>query len=612
MKNQKRFMLGMFTMLLVASLQVAVFGQEAKVASVRAEGMGVRFDSALPYSNATLTISGPDGTVYRREFAGGTVPSLSLFDKTGAPMGNGQYTYELRFTTAQMRDLKERLAVAPDEGVMDENGRTRHGRLSVQSVVQSGSFSLMNGTLYVGNETEPSTRPTVSPKGIDRNPQQLRSPGVPSGNTLSRLRNHRLSLLPMFDIVNPDDTIVQGSLCVGLDCVNGEVFGFDTIRLKENNDRIQFDDTSTAAGFPTNNWQIRANSSAAGGASFLAFVDQGATGNSETGTILFEVDAGAPANSLKVSSNGKVGLRTATPVLDLHITTSDTPAHRLEQTNAGGFTAQTWDVAGNEANFFVRDVTGGSRLPFRIRPGAPTSSIDINASGNVGVGTASPAVKLHVVSTGNAHTELGRFVDGDLATNGNVGFIVFGKSANTAEAGVLGYQFNGTQAQAGAGLWNFGDSSNQGVFVLKGGNVGIGTTAPDLKLSVSGDADKSVGGGSWQFFSDERLKNIKGGFNSGLKAVMQLQPVRFQYKPDNPLGLQSGLEQVGFGAQALQKVIPEAVSKNANGYLMVNNDPILWTMLNAIKEQQKEIVELKDQIQKLQSASHRRSHRSRR
>ncbi len=37
--------------------------------------------------------------------------------------------------------------------------------------------------------------------------------------------------------------------------------------------------------------------------------------------------------------------------------TGDTPAWRLEQTAAGGFTAQTWDVAGNEANFFVRDVT---------------------------------------------------------------------------------------------------------------------------------------------------------------------------------------------------------------------------------------------------------------
>ena len=80
------------------------------------------------------------------------------------------------------------------------------------------------------------------------------------------------------DFVIADDLIVQGSICAGLDCVNNEDFGFDTIRVKENNTRIQFDDTSSSAGFPTNNWQIRANDSASGGASFLGFVDQGASG----------------------------------------------------------------------------------------------------------------------------------------------------------------------------------------------------------------------------------------------------------------------------------------------------------------------------------------------
>ena len=588
MKNQKRFILGMFTILLFASLQVAVLGQEAKVANVRAEGMGVRFDSAIPYSNATLTISGPDGTVYRREFAGGAVPSLSLFDKTGAALGNGQYTYELRFTSVQMRDLKERMAASLDDGVMDENGRTNHSRLSVQSAVQSGSFSLLNGTLYVGNETEPPSRPTLSPKSVDKNPQQLRSPGISSGNTMTRLRNHRLSLFPMFDIVQPDDVDIQGSLCVGLDCVVNEAFGFDTIRLKENNTRISFNDTSTTVGFPTNDWTIRANSSASGGGSFLAFVDRGASENGdEVGTILFEVDAGAPANALKVDSTGRVGLRTAAPVLDLHIATSNTPAHRLEQTSAGGFTAQTWDVGGNEANFFVRDVTGGSRLPFRIRPGAPTSSIDVNASGFVGMGTASPTSRLHLFSGGITDNVLQVFQNGTrnwtIGINGASDF------------------FRITDQTAGVAR----------LTILNNGRVGVGTNAPDQVFSVNGDASKT-GGGSWQSFSDERLKNIKGRFNSGLKAVMQLQPIRYEYKPDNVLGLKSEGEHIGFGAQAIQKIIPEAVTKNANGYLMVNNDPILWTMLNAIKEQQKEIVELKGQIQKLQSASHRRGNRSRR
>jgi hypothetical protein len=110
----------------------------------------------------------------------------------------------------------------------------------------------------------------------------------------------------------------------------------------------------------------------------------------------FLVMGNAPTNSLFIDATGRIGLRTGTPVLDLQITTSNTPGIRLEQNNTGGFTAQTWDVAGNEANFFVRDVTGGSRLPFRIRPGAPTSSVDISASGNVGIGTASPAATLDV------------------------------------------------------------------------------------------------------------------------------------------------------------------------------------------------------------------------
>ena len=63
------------------------------------------------------------------------------------------------------------------------------------------------------------------------------------------------------------------------------------------------------------------------------------------------------------------------------------------------------------------------------------------------------------------------------------------------------------------------------------------------------------------------------------------------------------MEYVGFAAQALEAVLPEAVSTNANGYLQVNNDPILWTMLNAIKEQQKQIEELKEEVQRLKPSA---------
>lgn len=197
----------------------------------------------------------------------------------------------------------------------------------------------------------------------------------------------------VMDQVIPDDLIVQGSGCFGFDCVNNESFSFDTIRLKENNTRFAFDDTSVGA-FPANDWQIEANESASGGKNAFSILD--ITGSKTP----FRIEAGAQTNALYVSSGGKIGIGTNTPAMDVNITTGDTPGVRLEQNASGGFTAQTWDMAGNEANFFIRDVTGGSRLPFRIRPGAPTSSIDIAASGNVGIGIASPTVKLHVMGDG--------------------------------------------------------------------------------------------------------------------------------------------------------------------------------------------------------------------
>src|SRR6266850_738324 len=607
MKNVKTFGVVVFALLVLVSLQTVAV-QAQKLANVSSKGASVKWEVAAQHAGLTITISAPDGQVYQKEIPAGSSPEFILADKEGNRLPDGQYTYEIRLNPVLGAGVKEELAAARRKGddAKVERDLRKRGALPSQGLVESGSFSILNGSVVVPGAVE-------GQRSTSKLTEQQRTPFLPSGNTVTRLRNHRLSLLSMPDQVIPDDLIVQGSACVGLDCVNNENFGFDTIRLKENNTRIQFDDTSSAAGFPTNNWQIRANDSASGGASFLGFVDQGASGNSETGTIVFSVAAGAPANSVKVDSSGRLGLRTATPVLDIHANTSNTPAIRLEQNSGGGFTAQTWDIAGNEANFFVRDVTGGSRLPFRVRPGAPTSSIDINASGFVGIGTASPQRKLHVLGP-----------DGSVAgfpTLGAKDNIVFENNANNNIAIVTGatssggLKFFASGATVNAGSIVYDHSANAMTFFTNGvtermritstGSVGIGTPTPDQLLSVNGDASKT-GGNTWLSFSDERLKNIKGTFNSGLRAVMRLQPIRYEYKPDNALGLKSEGEHVGFSAQSLQKVIPEAVTKNGDGYLMVNSDPILWTMLNAIKEQQKEIADLKAEVQKLRAASHRR------
>lgn len=609
----------------LASFNLVMGQSNDHFANINSNGSSVRFDIGAPNAAVTLTVIGPDGVSFTKEFKSGNSPEFKLNTGKGERLPDGSYTYELRVTPNISSETKEALKAAREAGNGAEVQRElrKKGALPAQPQVQSGSFMISGGTVILPGATEGQERATARSltPAVNAPANVTADAPVTYRRTNFKVVNHHPRFM-VFDQVFADDVIVQGSICVGLDCVVNEDFGFDTIRVKENNTRIQFDDTSTSAGFPNNNWQIRANDSGSGGANFLGFVDQGATGNSETGTIVFAVTAGASANSLRVGSNSKVGLRTATPVLDVHANTTDTPAIRLEQNNSGGFTAQTWDIAGNEANFFVRDVTGGSRLPFRIRPGAPTSSIDISASGNVGLNNASPGAPLDI--SGNttilgaddglttrttATTKTSRIAIPPFTT-GNLNFTYTGALVNSTDnVAAVGGGFSGQSAATVVAFFTAANTNTaigtERMRITSAGRVGIGTSAPDQTLSVNGDASKS-GGGSWQTFSDERLKKINGSYNSGLKAVMQLQPLRYEYKPDNALGIKPVGERIGVGAHAVQQIIPEAVTKNAEGYLMVNNDPIIWTMLNAIKEQQKEIVELKRQIHQLRATSRKR------
>lgn len=599
--------------------------ERSQFAAVTGMGSSVRWDVAGPHAAVTLTVSTPDGQVISKEFSAGNSPEFRLIDANGERLPDGQYVYELRVTPIIAKEVKDKLKLAREKGNSDEVQRDfkKRGVLPSRAQVQSGSFTVTNGTVIVAGAASEGARPGRAAADQPAQPAAP-APAPSTGKTNFKIVRHHPRFM-VFDQVIPDDLIVQGSICSGFDCVNNESFGTDTIRVKENNVRIQFDDTSSSAGFASNNWQLRANDQASGGASFFGIVDQGATGNGETGTIVMAVDAGAPANAVRVASNGKVGFRTATPGLDLHAVTSDTPAIRLEQTNAGGFTAQTWDIGANEANFFVRDLTGGSRLSFRIRPGAPTSSIDIAASGNVGINNSSPSTTLdvsgNIVLIGSESgtttrttgtTKLSRLAMPPFtSTNTNVSLLV-GATTSTENIVVIG---GGAFGQSAATSLSFNtaattttDIGSERMKILSNGRVGIGTATPDQLLSVNGDASK-VGGGSWQSFSDARLKNISGPFKSGLNAVMRLQPLRYQYKPNNPVGITPNGEHIGLAAQNVQQVIPEAVTANSQGYLMVNNDPIIWTMLNAIKEQQQEIQELKREVRRLRANNTRRRSR---
>jgi hypothetical protein len=105
-------------------------------------------------------------------------------------------------------------------------------------------------------------------------------------------------------------------------------------------------------------------------------------------------------------------------------------------------------------------------------------------------------------------------------------------------------------------------------------------------LVVTGNALKSQGGASWQTPSDRRLKTDIRPYHAGLAEIIQLEPVRFHYKDNKELGLTSNDENIGFIAQDVRKIIPEAVSGNPDteDYLRLHVDPIHWAAINAIKE----------------------------
>ena len=335
----------------------------AATAELTATSHQIYWDAGNDLSRADLRISGPDGFTFQKVFAPGESPSFSL-DTVLGEIPAGSYTWSLTTVSGLSPELLEAMKAARaagDTAAIEE----MKAAAGFSASRQSGAFYFDGLKLIV-----PSDR-SVSEVDVPTKDQQIL-----------------------------DDLIVAGSICAGQDCVNGESFGFDTIRLKENNLRIKAQDTSNSASFPTNDWQITFNDSSNGGKNKFSIDDI------DGGRTPFTIEASSPSNSLYVEDGGRIGFGTATPVVELHVVDGNTPTLRLEQDGTSGFTPQTFDVAANEANFFIRDVTNGSKLSFRIRPGAPESSIDIAANGDIGVGTSSPSQDLHIRSTDATETQL--------------------------------------------------------------------------------------------------------------------------------------------------------------------------------------------------------------
>ena len=572
-------MIGTRKMLMIVALLALIAGMPATGAlaqdlvRVSAGPTDLDFQPAVTHARLVLTVSAPDGCVVRQEVKAGTPASFSLFDEDGLQRPDGSYTWEVALKPVVDKATRETLAgvrgTDREKKAVDELRRA--GKLPRESLVQSGSFTIVDGAFVLaGDEEAASGKPRA----------RLSASGATGGTERAAGSLERVGAA---DQVIPDDLIVQGSACVGLDCVNNENFGFDTIRLKENNLRIHFDDTSSQAGFPANDWRLVANDSASGGQSKFSIED------STGARTPFTVEAGATTNSIYVDSTGRVGFRTSTPVLDLHVNTSNTPALRLEQNSSGGFTAQTWDVAGNEANFFVRDVTGGSLLPFRIRPGAPTSSVDISSDGDVGIGTGGPEADLHV-----------------FCSNTSDCFFALGPNpaGTPASEGAFNLGYGGTSFLAGGAFMNArADSSavapNPSIRFLTGdaqrmildnqGFIGLNVPDPTSPIHHSSGAILTAGG-AWQNGSSRAIKQDIANLaaDEALATLQGLEPVKYAYKVD------PNERHVGFIAEDVPNLVASPDRKSLSSL------DIVAVLTKVVQEQQKTIDELTVRLDELE------------
>ena len=221
-------------------------------------------------------------------------------------------------------------------------------------------------------------------------------------------------------------------------------------------------------------------------------------------------------------------------------------------------------------------------------------------------GSSSTAMGSRATATGDYSTAMGFYTtaSGDYSTA--IGqYVTAGPAVNTIAIGKgLGDGSRLVNNIANSLMVGFG-STDPTLFV-SGSSVGIGTTTPSwFKLYVNGplavnsDTANKIGGGMWGLLCDARLKEVTGEFDYGLEKILQLNPVRYRYKEDNELGASAEKEYIGFTAQDVQKVIPEAVREGNHGYLILESDAILWTMLNAIKELEGQNRELKAENESL-------------
>jgi hypothetical protein len=227
------------------------------------------------------------------------------------------------------------------------------------------------------------------------------------------------------------------------------------------------------------------------------------------------------------------------------------------------------------------------------------SRLFLTSSGQLAVGTS---VGVSTLTVGSADgTVPGEMTLNPTASTNEGGQLIFKKSLNGGTVDWILDQYGTTTSDARLRIFA-GSNEQNGLIIKENGFIGMGNIDPSVRLQVSGDIIANSIAGS----SDARFKTNVSPIANPLKKVLQLRGVNFDWNqsqfPDRTFSSKRAL---GFIAQEVEKVLPEVVEteKSADGYKAVQYDKVVALLVEAIKEQQKQINRLQKQVKQLKKKS---------
>lgn len=214
----------------------------------------------------------------------------------------------------------------------------------------------------------------------------------------------------------------------------------------------------------------------------------------------------------------------------------------------------------------------------------PTNSGEVWISGNVGFGTNNPQHQVHISTAAGGNGALQVANEINIDDNGSASDPSY-TWTNDEDIGMY---------RIGTNILGFATNSAERIRIDASGNVGIGVS-PSALLHVNGTAGNPTG--VWSTVSDARLKKDISPLKNALETVMKLQGVSFKWKDKS----KGDKLHYGFISQEVEKVLPEWVWADKDGYKWLEKEGAEAILVEAIKELQGIVSEQQLQINALKA-----------